>query len=438
MATKLESLLTAIKADPGLKASISANQIGKGVAAADLMNTVLLQMVAQTRVNADGLVTPEDMQTVSRALWKDANAAAWRNFWVGHGNDSGDNVSGYHWVQNDGGTLQFRGRNFVDTVADGIYHYGFKIRGGRYFNEDGNDNETVVDVAGWLNFFLNGKNMVYGSAGADSLGTGDYSDYFAAARNETFMAGLGDDEIWAGDGNDVVLAGDGNDKSGGGTGRDRLYGEAGNDTLYGDDGADTLYGGAGKDVLGGGTGNDRLYGDGGADTLYGSEGNDRLFGGGGWDKMNGDAGADMLRGGGGNDEMSGGQGNDRLYGDAGNDTLSGGDGRDLVQGGAGADLITLWENDVAADTIVFAKGDSGKTAATIDRVEGFESGSDKIDLTDLGPMSFQKLDFRGGGKASAFYDGHFLRIDTDGNAAVDMIIEFAWLSELSAGDFLFA
>ena len=61
-----------------------------------------------------------------------------------------------------------------------------KMQNGRYFNEDGNDNELTADVAGWLNYFLNGVNVVHGSGLSDEPGTGTYSNCFAIARNETF------------------------------------------------------------------------------------------------------------------------------------------------------------------------------------------------------------------------------------------------------------
>lgn len=420
MPLNLNRLYNAIAADPGLRASISTAQINRGLAAATDLNTVLLDMIRMTGVNADGRISAADMQRISDFLWEDGQALDWRNFWLAHGNDNGDVVSGFHWVQNDGGTLMFRGRNFVDTVADAIYHYGFRIENGRYFNEDGNDNERIADVAGWLNYFLNGENIIYGNYNDNELHSGTYSDYFAAARNETFLAGAGNDRIWADLGNDLVRAGPGNDVSGGGRGNDRLYGDGGNDTLWGEQGNDSLYGGDGVDVLGGSVGDDLLDGGAGADRLMGEDGKDRLFGGAG------------------NDNLSGGNGNDRLYGDAGNDTLIGGEGADHLTGGKGADLIQLWEQLAARDTLHFSFGDSGITAGTIDRVEGFVSGVDKIDLSDMGPMVFRALEFRGGGVASFFYDGQRLRFDQDGDGRTDMMVEFAWVETLRASDFILA
>ncbi len=438
MPASLASLTLGVKADPGLRASIPDRQIALGADAADELNAVLLQMIAQTKVNADRRISAADMQAVSDALWLDANALPWRKFWLAHGNDNGDVVSGFHWVQNDGATLEFQGRNFVDTVADAIYHYGFRVEEGRYANEDGNANETILDVAGWLNFFLNGENIVYGTDATEDLGTGSYSTYFAAARNETFLAGAGNDRIWSGDGNDKIHGGTGNDQSGGGTGRDLMLGEAGNDTLLGESGNDSLQGGTGRDVLGGGTENDQLDGGSGDDMLSGEQGNDRLIGGEDADTLHGGDGADRLEGGNGVDQLYGGAQADVLLAGSGNDRLHGGEGADRLFGGAGADTFQLWETDQAVDTIYLIAGDSGRAAGTIDRVEGFTSGVDKIDLSTLGPMGFTTLDFRGGGRASCFYDGDYLRIDSNGDGVSDMIVNFAWVNSLSAGDFIFA
>lgn len=186
-----------------------------------------------------------------------------------------------------------------------------KMQNGRYFNEDGNDNELTADVAGWLNYFLNGVNVVHGSGLSDEPGTGTYSNCFAIARNETFLAGAGNDKIWSGDGDDKVM------------------------------------------------------------------------------------------------------------------------------GGIGADKIYLWENAKVADTLIFAVGESGKTWPTMDSVEGFQSGVDKIDLRAMGAMTFADLDYVAGGKKSCYYDGHFLRIDYTGDGATDMMVEFKYLAGLAANDFVF-
>ena len=72
-----------------------------------------------------------------------------------HGDDEDTYETGYHLIQNDGANIDFLGQNLVNTVADGIYHMCFEICDGRFLNEDGDLNQTLEDVATWLNFFYN-------------------------------------------------------------------------------------------------------------------------------------------------------------------------------------------------------------------------------------------------------------------------------------------
>lgn len=104
------------------------------------------------------------------------------------------------------------------------------------FSNQGEQLAWVVESAG--------KNVMTGTATADSLsGTG---------------------------GSDAIQGGDGNDTLSGNAGNDVLYGEAGADTLYGNAGDDLLFGGSDNDSLDGGLGNDvYLFGRGaGRDTVY--------------------------------------------------------------------------------------------------------------------------------------------------------------------------
>ena len=455
MAITLATLRSTVAKDPGLRGAISTTDLTNGLAAFDQLAALLLRVIDEQNLNDDGMITAADMRAISTAVRNEAS-----DYWAfveHHGDDEGNVETGYHLLQNDGATLEFQGRNLVDTVADAIFHFGFKVNAnGRFENEDGNENEEAADIAGWLNYFLNGENIVYGGANADELHSGDYSAALAAAASETFLAGDGDDSIWAGAGNDSVLGGTGNDKSGGQDGNDTLLGETGNDTLYGDGGHDELNGGVGNDVLGGGTGSDRilagagldsLYGesgddklwaDDGADVVYGGIGNDQVYGGAGNDNLAGDVGQDRVFGDDGDDEISGGDNTDYLLGGAGKDTIHGGEARDVIWAGAGADQINLWEMAQASDRLIFKSGDSGKTRGTIDQVEGFKSGIDKIDLTAFKGMVLEDLDYRGGGTASAYFDGRHLRLDTNGDAVTDMIIGIKWVDDLVAGDFLFA
>ncbi len=472
MQIKLESILRAISRDTGLVAKTPADDIASGIEAARQLNDLLSNVIAEKEFQSDNVIRPAEVLYMANAIRDDP--AKFVRLLVNHGDDEAAIETGFHKVQNDGGTLMFRGRAYIDTVVDAIYHIGFAHPNGRFVNEDGTANETAADIAGWMNYFMFGKSWVFGTGASESLGTGKYSAIFAGAANETFDAGAGDDKIWAGSGSDQIYCGDGNDESGGGTGADMMYGAAGKDSLWGEQGNDQIFGESGNDQIGGGDGNDRLDGGTGADQISGGIGNDIIFGGAGNDKIdsgdgtntvdgsdgnddiycgigsdtvaggtgadtiNGNAGTDRLSGGDGNDTIAGGSGNDRILGDAGNDKLSGGESSDYIVGGLGADVMELWENAKRQDKIAFAPGDSGITAGTIDLVNGFTSGQDKIDLKAFGHLAFATIDFKGNGVGSVYYDGHYLRIDADGDRATDMMIEFSWLNKLSASDLILA
>jgi Ca2+-binding RTX toxin-like protein len=102
---------------------------------------------------------------------------------------------------------------------------------------------------------------------------------------------------------------------------------------------------------------------------------DVINGQGGDDTLRGLSGDDLLRGGVGNDHLVGGTGNDRLDGGAGHDDLQGDDGNDILIGGAGNDWLA---GGAGADKFVFARGGHA------DIVNGFEAGSDKLDLSAFG------------------------------------------------------
>ena len=80
----------------------------------------------------------------------------------------------------------------------------------------------------------------------------------------------------------------------------------------------------------------------------------------------GEAGNDTLNGTAAGEVLAGAAGDDLLIGNAGDDILLDGAGSDTLRGGAGADIFVL-----SAD-------------AALDRIEGFELGVDRIDLSGLG------------------------------------------------------
>ena len=154
------------------------------------------------------------------------------------------------------------------------------------------------------------------------------------------------------------------------------------------------------------------FGDGG--YLLGSEQDDLLAGQGGNDALEGFAGNDHLKGRAGDDRLLGGDGNDRLDGGGGADRLTDGHGNDVLIGGEGADIF-----------VFVADGNA-------DRIEDFEVGRDKIDLSQAGITGFDQLVITAEGwwqDVEISYGADLIRLETGFWPVLDT---------LSEGDFLFA
>jgi Ca2+-binding RTX toxin-like protein len=222
----LDRMVDWIRLDPGLSRHTAALDINNGLAAANQLNQILLDAVSATNVNLDGWISRNDLQVINR--WVRENR--YEAFVQAHGDDENGSETGFHLIQNDGATTQFFGQNLVNTVADGIYHFGFEIRGENFLNEDGDTNQSLSDVSGWLNYFLSDRRLTLGSEAGETI--------------------VGNEE------SEQVLARGGNDLVDGGGGSDLLDGGWGNDILRGGGGADILDGGFGDDTLDGGGGGD--------------------------------------------------------------------------------------------------------------------------------------------------------------------------------------
>ena len=98
----------------------------------------------------------------------------------------------------------------------------------------------------------------------------------------------------------------------------------------------------------------------------------------------GTSAAEKLFGGDFNDRLNGGGGNDTLTSGGGRDALIGGTGKDTIIGGKGADTMT---GGTGSDRYVFEKGDSGRTAASMDRITDFATGDvgtgDRFDFSSI-------------------------------------------------------
>lgn len=222
---------------------------------------------------------------------------------------------------------------------------------------------------------------------------------YASATNPVQIAGTGLNEVFmGGHGNDDLRGANGDDWIVGGEGNDRLYGQNGNDVIFAADGNDVAYGGYGRDLLTGDDGDDLLFGDADSDSIYG------------------DAGADTLSGGAGDDYLDGGAGADRLTGGAGADRFTFAPLRDSFGN------YTLMD-DPARDSIL-----------------DFQQGTDSIDLSYWGPMTFVGSGgFSGTGMGevrSVFSDSNTVIFgDYDGDRTIDFSIRVAGPITLTANDF---
>lgn len=171
----------------------------------------------------------------------------------------------------------------------------------------------------------------------------------------------------------------------------------------------------------------------GADTLNGSAGADRLLGLAGSDVINGGGGADTLGGGLGHDILRGGDGNDLIYGFNGNDRLYGGAGTDTLAGGSGA------------DTFVFLTAQEMRSASGRDKIEVFQSGVDRIDLSSIdarpGTSGDQAFSFIGGAQFSGIagqlrYANGVVYLDLNGDRHHDYAFEIQNAAALSASSFI--
>ncbi len=365
--TGLDRIVDTIKSDPGLAARTKAGDIDAGAGFANQLNHLILDAANAVGALGDGRVSHADV----RAINQDIQINRMAEFVALHGDDEGGAETGFHLVQNDGATSQLFSRNYINTVADGIYHIGFDIVDGRVENEDGNANATVDALSAWLNAFLFDTPLLHGTNQSETLAGTDGAEQILGARGrDTITGGDGNDTIIGGAGNDVIDAGAGDDLMIVGstdTGWDSYHGGAGTDTIdateaaalrlgtsFGpSNGVEAIQGSGTTTILGNWSANSWDFS---ATTLDGIA---EIDGGGGNDTVTGSAGADAIRGGRGNDVLAGGDGDDRfLVGadDTGWDDHQGGAGTDTVEGETGA-TIRFATNFAASNGVETIRGD---------------------------------------------------------------------------------
>lgn len=148
--TGLDLLIERLVDDIGLNHRISQKEINDAAKAADGMARILIQAIRETGVADDRQIDQMDMVDVNR--WIRANKLAeWTTL---HGDDEGPFESGFHTARGDGGREYIFGDLAVDTVADGVFHSGFKIEGDSFQNEDGDAATRISDASDWISILL--------------------------------------------------------------------------------------------------------------------------------------------------------------------------------------------------------------------------------------------------------------------------------------------
>ncbi|WP_430015857.1 hypothetical protein ACQY1Z_26250 [Microcystis aeruginosa FBCC-A68] len=469
--TGLDKIVDTIKIDTGLAKWTNAGDINAGAAAADGLNHLLVDGITATGIAADGWITSDDIRTLNQ--WVRTNH--YDEFILLHGDDEGNEETGYHLVQNDGATTQYFGKNLVNTVADGLYHIGFTIQDNRLVNEDGDANALLNDVASWLNYFYLQKTIIYGDNSSDTITGTNLAEH---------LMGYGGNDVLSGGGGDDLIDGDwGSDNLSGGVGNDFLYGGADNDQLDGGEDSDTYYvsgnlaGGwssfQGYDTITdtGTTGTDTIVAKGtgnvdiglksfdvnsGLENIDGTGVTGKVTIVGDWSDNTLDfSNTKFLSN---NIEINGYWGNDNITGNAANNVIIGGGGEDKLNGGNGSDQYVYtgyqsndWNTFEGYDTIT----DTGTTGTDTIVAKGtgnvdiglksfdVNSGLENIDgtgvtgkVTIVGDWSDNTLDFSNTKFLSNNIEinGYWGNDNITGNAANNVIIGGGGEDKLNGGN----
>jgi trimeric autotransporter adhesin len=283
-------------------------------------------------------------------------------------------------------------------------------------------------------------------------------------NNVITMLGTGPATINGNDGNDTLTGAGGNDLLIGGGGNDKLTGGEGNDTLNGATGKDAMIGGKGDDLyflaeIGdtvtelAGQGTDivlsrlvsytlaanveNLALDTGGVNGTGNALGNLIIGNGVDNKLDGGSGADVLRGGNGNDSILGGLGFDYLDGGSGNDTLKGGGDVDYLEGGSGKDVMY---GEAGKDGFLYRIDDPAELATLGgDTINGFQTGVDRIELSDLlDEFGISAANAFSGGFVALTKDGSNTLVQFDQNGGANSLITLATVANANvvAGDLM--
>jgi len=163
----LDGILEQILNDKGLERKVSTSDLMEGLEASNEMNKLIIEAVLEEGLGNDGKLTTADIRQINNYLVENYSDA-WHIF---HGDDENDLETGFHLIQNDGASSRMFADNIVNSIADGMYHLGFKTnKKNRLVNEDGKGNKSFEKVAWWLDTILK-DDLVNGS-----LNNNDYEE----------------------------------------------------------------------------------------------------------------------------------------------------------------------------------------------------------------------------------------------------------------------
>jgi len=149
--TKLDMIVQVILNDEGLLRKIPTSDLRAGAKTADDMNHFIIEAIKAEGLGNDGKLTTADIRTINNYLVEN-HLEEWATL---HGDDEDGEETGFHRVQNDGATTRMYADNVMNSIADGIYHLGFKTdQKNRLVNEDGNKNKSFEKIAWWLDSSL--------------------------------------------------------------------------------------------------------------------------------------------------------------------------------------------------------------------------------------------------------------------------------------------
>jgi Ca2+-binding RTX toxin-like protein len=127
----------------------------------------------------------------------------------------------------------------------------------------------------------------------------------------------------------------------------------------------------------------------------------------------------------------GSSGADKIVGGATNDIIHGDSGADTLTGGAGADVFVY---DSLNDALA-AKG----RATAVDTITDFQNGTDRLDLSDLGHMTFKGQSSTLAAHEVSWYvsgGNTFVIGDVTGDGKSDFIIQLSGTHAMTGSDFL--